>query len=191
MQNDPIEIQGSPDDTPESGVSVARENLSILLIALGSVMLMIVIFRMLRRSSARQRRQPEPAEARTASAAPASRGQSPERLERLMSDAEELTRRLAAHLENKAAQLDELLGQVDARTEELRSLLDNADRVSSAASSALAPERPPEAEVSSSADPMHRKVYELADQGLDPVDIARSVDRPTGQVELILALRRA
>ena len=31
----------------------------------------------------------------------------------------------------------------------------------------------------------------LADQGLDPVDIARSVDRPTGQVELILALRRA
>jgi hypothetical protein len=40
-------------------------------------------------------------------------------------------------------------------------------------------------------DPLHRKVYDLADQGLTPVDIARRIEKPTGQVELILALRRA
>ncbi len=40
------------------------------------------------------------------------------------------------------------------------------------------------------ADASHQEVYELADGGLSAVDIARKLDKPTGQVELILNLRR-
>jgi hypothetical protein len=37
----------------------------------------------------------------------------------------------------------------------------------------------------------HREVLELADQGLSPVEIAQRLGKPTGQVELVLNLRRA
>ena len=39
-------------------------------------------------------------------------------------------------------------------------------------------------------DPFHRRVYALADQGQSSIDIARQLDRPTGQIELVLALRK-
>jgi hypothetical protein len=44
------------------------------------------------------------------------------------------------------------------------------------------PETPP--------DPRHAEVYSMADLGHSPREIARSLDRPNGEVELILALRR-
>ena len=40
-------------------------------------------------------------------------------------------------------------------------------------------------------DPFSRRVYELADSGMAPVDIARSLEEQTGKIELVLALRRA
>jgi len=43
------------------------------------------------------------------------------------------------------------------------------------------PETPP--------DPRHRDIYAMADQGRSPVEIARQLNRPNGEVELILALR--
>ena len=41
-----------------------------------------------------------------------------------------------------------------------------------------------------SADPLHQEVYELADGGKSPLDIARRLDQQVGTIELILALRR-
>jgi hypothetical protein len=38
-------------------------------------------------------------------------------------------------------------------------------------------------------DPLNRRIYEMADQGLPPVEIARSLNQQTGKVELVLALR--
>lgn len=43
------------------------------------------------------------------------------------------------------------------------------------------PESPP--------DPRHGEIYALADQGRSPIEIARHLNRPNGEVELILALR--
>ncbi|QQS09957.1 MAG: hypothetical protein IPK69_04875 [Phycisphaerales bacterium] len=39
-------------------------------------------------------------------------------------------------------------------------------------------------------DPLHRTIHTLSDEGLSPAEIATRVERPVGQVELILALRR-
>jgi hypothetical protein len=38
-------------------------------------------------------------------------------------------------------------------------------------------------------DPVTRRVYGLADQGLTPVEIAGRLEEQVGKVELILALR--
>jgi DNA-binding NarL/FixJ family response regulator len=38
-------------------------------------------------------------------------------------------------------------------------------------------------------DPRHADVYRMADQGNSPNEIARQLNRPHGEVELILALR--
>ncbi len=113
-----------------------------------------------------------------------------------MTDAEELTRRLAAVLDNRAAKIEILIEQADARLAALEAAEARAPlpvrpregvRRRGREGSVHAQESP----ASLAMDPLHRKVYDLADQGLTPVDIARKIEKPTGQVELILALRRA
>jgi len=39
--------------------------------------------------------------------------------------------------------------------------------------------------------PLHRRIYALADEGHDVLSIAQQLEQPQGQVELVLALRRA
>lgn len=41
------------------------------------------------------------------------------------------------------------------------------------------------------ADPAHRRIWELADDGVPPIEIARTLNQPVGQVELILNLRKS
>ncbi|MCB9844818.1 MAG: hypothetical protein H6811_02365 [Phycisphaeraceae bacterium] len=99
-----------------------------------------------------------------------------EGLDSLMADALELSQRLAAQLDTKAEYLEQLLARADqaiARLDEPHDHLANQPRHEPAT------------------DPGHRRVYDLADSGLDSLEIARRLDQPRGQVELILALRRA
>lgn len=49
----------------------------------------------------------------------------------------------------------------------------------------------PEPKQADAADPVHRRVWALADDGMPPLDIARSLNQPVGQVELILNLRKS
>lgn len=50
----------------------------------------------------------------------------------------------------------------------------------------LSPQESPESQV----DLRHAEIYALADQGRTPVDIATHLGRPSGEIELILALRQ-
>lgn len=123
------------------------------------------------------RRRPLPAKsARSADAA---------QLTELAADVEELTARLAAQLDAKAAKLEALLAEAD-------------DAIAR-----LAPPSPPRAarragagegvdradEGGEGGDPITRDVYRLADEGCSPVQIAQRLEQHTGKVELILALR--
>ncbi|HZW09104.1 MAG TPA: hypothetical protein VFF69_04300 [Phycisphaerales bacterium] len=181
----PAALSGTPRSAEHAPPLGVRDKVSLGLIAIGGVMLMVFIFRMLRRRPATQ---PQPERRRPGTPVKPS-AEAHDRLEHLMGDAEELTRRLAAILDNKAARLEALIEQADERARRLEAL-----------TSRPAPAPPPplrseprldEPDPADAVDPFHRRVYELADQGLSPVDIARRIDRPTGQVELILALRRA
>jgi len=116
------------------------------------------------------------------------------------SDLEELTERLAAELDAKAARVEALIARADEAARRLEAATEGAVRVHEArarrADSGAPRERSghpgsePTGLGSLGSDPAHRAVYELADAGLSPADIARRLDRPTGQVELILNLRR-
>jgi hypothetical protein len=90
-------------------------------------------------------------------------------------DAEELLQLLAEQADQHAGRLERLIADSDARIKRLESLSAIAD-----ARSRIEPKR----------DPLNQQIYELADEGLAPVEIARRLEQQTGKVELVLALRR-
>jgi hypothetical protein len=96
--------------------------------------------------------------------------------ERLGADLRELTQRLAHEMDAKADRIERLLAKADERIARLQDPPPALQRVHDRSASAGEPE--------------HAKVHALADEGLPIVEIARRVGKPTGQVELILALRR-
>jgi hypothetical protein len=92
----------------------------------------------------------------------------------VVGDAEELLQLLAEQADQHAARLERLIADADARIRKL-------EQVASAASARPRPER---------ADPLNQQIYQLSDEGLPPVEIARQLEQQTGKVELVLALRR-
>ena len=102
--------------------------------------------------------------------------------------AEKLTRDLIDELENRAERLEKLISRAESTLVELR---DSERRIAAAPKRVVETiiEPKPRQEHSIFTDPMHNEVCALAEQGLGPVDIARRMQLPTGQVELILNLR--
>lgn len=98
-----------------------------------------------------------------------------------MADATALAQRLGAHLDNKAEQLEQLLEQAERTIQRL-------ERAQAAHAKKGAD---PDDSESSDVDPATRQIYALADQGLDPIEIAQKLDQHLGKVQLVLALRRA
>lgn len=123
-------------------------------------------------------------------------------VEGLMADALELTQRLAAQLDAKAERIEQLLDRAERRLGELEAAESSRPAAGPAARWAgegdadrpmprLAQVGPETGWPGESVDPLHRQVYRLSDEGLDVLEISRRLDQPRGQVELILALRRA
>jgi len=117
-------------------------------------------------------------------------------LEVLMLELDELARQLMGRLDSRFAKLEATIKDADERIERLnrmiraqegKSALDvTVDElgtvgVASAGRSNSARGEPP--------DP-HADVHHLADQGLSALEIATKVGRSTGEIELILSLRR-
>lgn len=89
-----------------------------------------------------------------------------------------------------ADQIRELTAVLDTRIATLDALIQQADdRI--AAMSELRPIAEPSREpVATPADAQKRAIYDLADQGLSPTEIAVRLGQHAGKVELVLALRR-
>jgi DNA-binding NarL/FixJ family response regulator len=118
----------------------------------------------------------------------------------LMVEMLDTARQMTAQLDTRAARLELLMKEADAKLAALK-----AASIAPAAST-LPPRSPPAAvlappdpvpapaedappRVETPPDPRHAEVYDLADQGRSPHEIARHLNRPNGEVELILALR--
>lgn len=99
-------------------------------------------------------------------------------------DLAELGERLAGELDRRAARLEVLIAEADRRIATL-------DRATSRALTEPKPAHHPAPPATPAhLDPSFGEIYRLADEGQTPVDIARRTQRPTGQIELILNLRR-
>jgi hypothetical protein len=99
-------------------------------------------------------------------------------MQNVLVELSEMARQITAQLDTRAAKLDALLKEADKKIEILRG---------GPPPDAAFPPPPASPE---SLDPRHAQIYTLADQGRSVQEIAQQLDRPSGEVELILALRR-
>lgn len=116
-------------------------------------------------------------------------------MQNLLVELSEMARQISAQLDTRAAKLEALIREADQKLAELRNTTDGkASGANASTSFAIPPsDAPPESPESPSAslpiDPRHAEVYALADSGRAPKEIASQLGRPSGEVELILALR--
>jgi len=115
----------------------------------------------------------------------------------LLVELSEMARQMTAQLDTRAAKLELLIKEADERLAALRSArglpaqgpADGApeERLDGVIVEARAPRSNslPDQKI----DPRHLQVYNLADEGVPPPEIARQLGRPSGEIELILALR--
>ena len=103
-------------------------------------------------------------------------------MESLLVELSEMARQITAQLDTRSAKLEALIHEADEKI----SLLRQGGEIS--AQTPIAKTVPPQW-TAASIDPQHEAVYALADQGKATAEIARQLNRPSGEVELILALR--
>jgi len=116
-------------------------------------------------------------------------------MQNLLIELSEMARQISAQLDTRSAKLELLIKEADEKLAELKSTISTAKIEPSSIGSCLAPipashcgatansvpEEPP--------DPRHADVYTMADQGRSPSQIGSALGRPSGEIELILALR--
>jgi hypothetical protein len=136
-------------------------------------------------------------------------------MEELMVQLEEVSRRIQAQLDTKFVKLETVIRDADTRIERLERLVRESDgrptldvTVGDKAEDEGKPgpsptlrwakdgaraDEPPLNATGDGADNdlTRRRIFELADAGKSPVDIAQETGQTTGEVELILALRKA
>ncbi len=164
------------------------------LAAAGIAILVMTLMRAARRRAAR-RRDAAPLAPPERLASLRSDAEQRDQLTNLMVDVEELTRRFAAQLDNKAARLEILLAEANETIQRLETAMRNGAPAGGRGRSTPIPGPDPQrsrsdpADLDGAADPITREVYRLADEGCSAMEIARRLEQHTGKVELILALR--
>ncbi len=118
-------------------------------------------------------------------------------MESLLVDLSEMARQISSQLDTRAAKLENLIREADEKIDELRAAQQGRRPPAAPRPPAdddrppmrlIIPETPPASEAPP-IDPRHADVYRLADQGQSPHQIANHLNRPSGEIELILALR--
>jgi hypothetical protein len=121
-----------------------------------------------------------------------------EQMNTLLVELSQMARQITSQLDPRAMKLEMLIKDADERL----AALQTAKNLGNAASHVTSDIHTSDAEVAAlhspvrptaspivSVDPRHQEVYTMADEGRSPSEIAKIVQRPAGEVELILALR--
>ncbi len=111
-------------------------------------------------------------------------------MESLLVELSEMTRQMSAQLDNRSAKLQILLAEADTKIAELKQANQLTPSAASPASDPYGEQEPttPAAKTSQT-NPDHDAIYALADQKMTIPEIAQQLHRPSGEIELILALR--
>jgi hypothetical protein len=106
-------------------------------------------------------------------------------LEALMVDINRMARDLGGQLDAKIIRIEKANQEAEERIAQLQALRDElANPSAMQADQVVTPQATPD-----QTDPLTRQIYELADQGKGPIDIAEQLNEHVGKIELILALR--
>lgn len=109
-------------------------------------------------------------------------------MQNLLVELHDMARQMSAQVETRVAKLELLLEEADAKIARLEGRVDRP--VPEEMPRAVATDRPPMRLASNDeAADRYAELYALADQGLDARAIASRMQRPAGEIELILALR--
>jgi hypothetical protein len=100
----------------------------------------------------------------------------------LLVELSDMARQISGQLDTRAAKLELLIKEADEKIAALRS-------TASAAAGPANVFEPVASIPDEMLDPRHAEIYRLCDQGRSAHEIAQQLDRPSGEVELILALR--
>jgi hypothetical protein len=120
-------------------------------------------------------------------------------MQNVLVDLSEMARQITAQLDTRAGKLELLIKEADEKIARLNELARTAGARSTPEVAQLTSTTPAEfikfgeaasEERESRPDPRHAEVYTLADSGRSTREIAQALNRPNGEVELILALRR-
>lgn len=119
-------------------------------------------------------------------------------VEQVMLELDQLSRQIHGRLDTKLVRLEAVIRDADERIAKLSRLARPASRASSLevtlSEEHPEPQREATAEPSASAveqcDHRYAAIYELADRGSSPLQIAAEVGKTNGEIELILALRK-
>jgi hypothetical protein len=192
---DGVATEGEPAGFFDAAALGGSNALAGLLMAGGVLIITFILMSRLRR---KQRERPSDLSTAEQIAQIRARAADSRGIDAFKADAHDFTRQMAALLDSKAERLEQLIADADDRLARLDQLEHDASHTAPAdpprahaePTPPPQPKRtPPDLERPVEVDPLHDKVYRLADSGLDPVSIAREIGQPTGQIELILALR--
>jgi L-lactate utilization protein LutC len=107
-------------------------------------------------------------------------------METLLVELSEMARQITAQLDTRAAKLEALIEEADEKIAAMQGLHQPPEDPGAAAGVSM-----PQAQQKPAVeqDERHVAIYDLADAGLSAAQIAQRLDRPSGEIELILALR--
>jgi len=127
-------------------------------------------------------------------------------MDELLLQLEDMSRRIGAQVDTKFAKLETVIRDADERIARLEAILGQSDTKEKSRKPRRAASRrdtpvksapdpaPPSigkpAPAIENTDPRFAHVYALADGGTTPIEIAKQLDMPLGEVELILNLRK-
>jgi len=108
-------------------------------------------------------------------------------MESLLVELSEMARQITAQLDTRAAKLEALIKEADEKIAAMYPARRGEPPTPALAGRDVA--RKSSDDPQPTDDPRHSAVYDLADAGLSAGQIAQRLSRPSGEVELILALR--
>jgi ABC-type transporter Mla subunit MlaD len=116
-------------------------------------------------------------------------------MQNLLVEMSAMARQITAQLDTRSAKLQALIDEADRKIQQIKQA--DAGNVRPTATEDDIPifspppdSQPPLEPAADSAADRYAEIHSLADQGRSPREIAQVLDRPVGEVELILALRR-
>jgi len=117
-------------------------------------------------------------------------------MQALLVELQDLSRKINAQIDTRFAKLEAAIADADRRIEALQRLSRAARgepvvdvTIGNEAPGGSPPDPPPASAAPAHPPIRHAAVYDLADTGKSPVEIAQALGRTPGEIELILALR--